>query len=79
MGMRGFNREIISIPNRLASQSSSFHQLKQLESAKGDQGKLESITCQKDREQQLQWGQMMAHLLGYLTDIDRQPDRKERS
>jgi len=32
-----------------------------------------------DEEQQLQWGQMMAHLLGYPTDIDRQPDRKERS
>jgi len=25
VGMRGFNREIISIPNRLASQSSPFH------------------------------------------------------
>ena len=35
--------------------------------------------CQKDGEQQLQWGQIMAHSLGYLTDIDRQPDRKERS
>ena len=31
-----------------------------------------------DEEQQLQWGQMMAHLLGYPTDIDRQPDREER-
>jgi len=41
VGMRGFNREIISIPNRLASQSSPFHQL---ESAKGGQGKLGPIT-----------------------------------
>jgi len=24
-------------------------------------------------------GQMIAHLSGYLTDIDRQPDREERS
>ena len=31
-----------------------------------------------DEEQQLQWGQMMAHLLGYPTDIDRQPNREER-
>jgi len=45
VGMRGFNREIISIPNRLASQSSSFHQLRQLESAKGGQGKPGPITC----------------------------------
>jgi len=45
VGMRGFNREIISIPNRLASQSNSFHQLRQLESAKGGQGKLGPITC----------------------------------
>jgi len=45
MGMRRFNREIISIPNRLASQSSSFHQLRQLESTKGGQGKLGPITC----------------------------------
>jgi len=44
VGMRGFNREIISIPNRLASQSSPFHQLRQLESAKGGQGKLGPIT-----------------------------------
>jgi len=43
--MRGFNREIISIPNRLASQSSPFHQLRQLKSAKGGQGKLGPITC----------------------------------
>ena len=35
--------------------------------------------CQKDGEQQLQWGQMMAHSLGYPTDIDRWPDREERS
>jgi len=53
VGMRGFNREIISIPNRLASQSSPFHQLRQLESTKGGQGKLEPITCWKDGEQQL--------------------------
>jgi len=45
VGMRGFNREIISIPNRLASQSSSFHQLRQLESTKGGQGKPGPITC----------------------------------
>jgi len=45
VGMRGFNREIISIPNRLASQLSPFHQLRQLESAKGGQGKLGPITC----------------------------------
>jgi len=45
VGMRGFNREIISIPNRLASQSSPFHQLRQLESAKGGQGKPGPITC----------------------------------
>jgi len=45
VGMRGFNREIISIPYRLASQSSSFHQLRQLESTKGGQGKLGPITC----------------------------------
>jgi len=45
MGMRGFNRETISIPNRSASQSSSFYQLRQLESTKGDQGKLGPITC----------------------------------
>jgi len=45
VGMRGFNREIISITNRLASQSSPFHQLRQLESAKGDQGKPGPITC----------------------------------
>ena len=32
-----------------------------------------------DGEQQLQWGQIMAHSLGYPTDIDRQPDREERS
>jgi len=32
-----------------------------------------------NEEQQLQWGQMIAHLLGYPTDIDRQPDREERS
>jgi len=44
VGMRGFNREIISIPNRLASQSSPFHQLRQLESAKGGQGKPGPIT-----------------------------------
>jgi len=43
--MRGFNREIISIPNRLVSQSSPFHQLRQLKSAKGGQGKLGPITC----------------------------------
>jgi len=43
--MRGFNREIISIPNRSVSQSSPFHQLRQLESAKGGQGKLGAITC----------------------------------
>jgi len=43
VGMRGFNREIISIPNRLTSQSSLFHQLRQLESAKGGQGKLGPI------------------------------------
>ena len=35
--------------------------------------------CQKDGEQQLQWGQMMVHSLGYPTDIDRQSDREERS
>jgi len=45
VGMRGFNREIIPIPNRLASQSNSFHQLRQLESTKGGQGKLGPITC----------------------------------
>jgi len=45
VGMRGFNREIISIPNRLASQSSPFYQLRQLESAKGGQGKLGPIIC----------------------------------
>jgi len=45
MSIREFNREIISISNRLASQSSSFHQLRQLESAKGGQGKLGPITC----------------------------------
>jgi len=45
VGMRGFNREIILIPNRLASQSSPFYQLRQLESAKGGQGKPEPITC----------------------------------
>jgi len=45
VGIREFNREIISIPNRLASQSSPFHQLRQLKSAKGDQGKLGPITC----------------------------------
>jgi len=45
VGMRGFNREIIPILNRLASQSSPFHQLRQLESAKGGQSKLGPITC----------------------------------
>jgi len=45
VGMRGFNREIISIPYRSASQSSPFCQLRQLESAKGGQGKLGPITC----------------------------------
>ena len=35
--------------------------------------------CQKDGEQQLQQGQMMAHLLGYPTDNNKWPDRKERS
>jgi len=45
VGMRGFNREIIPIPNRSASQLSPFHQLRQLESTKGGQGKLGSITC----------------------------------
>ena len=35
--------------------------------------------CQKDGEQQLQWEQMIAHSPGYPIDIDRQPDRKERS
>jgi len=45
VGMRGFNREINSIPNRLASQSSPFHQLRQLESAKGGQDKPGPITC----------------------------------
>jgi len=45
MGIREFNREIISISNRLASQLSSFHQLRQLESAKGGQGKPGPITC----------------------------------
>ena len=35
--------------------------------------------CQRDGEQQLQWGQMMAHSPGYPTDIDKQPDREERS
>jgi len=45
VGMREFNREIISIPNRLASQSSPFHQLRQLESTKGGQGKPGPITC----------------------------------
>jgi len=45
VGMREFNREIIPIPNRLASQLSPFHQLRQLESAKGGQGKLGPITC----------------------------------
>jgi len=45
VGMRGFNREIIPIPNRLASQSSSFYQLRQLKSAKGGQGKPGPITC----------------------------------
>jgi len=45
VGMREFNREIISIPNRSASQSSPFHQLRQLESAKRGQGKLGPITC----------------------------------
>jgi len=45
VGMRGFNREIISIPNRLASQSSPFYQLRQLESTKGGQRKPGPITC----------------------------------
>jgi len=45
VGMREINREIIPIPNRLASQSSPFHQLRQLESAKGGQGKPGPITC----------------------------------
>jgi len=45
VGMRGLNWEIISIPNRSASQSSPFYQLRQLESAKGSQGKLGPITC----------------------------------
>jgi len=45
VGMREFNREIISIPNRSVSQSSPFHQLRQLESAKGDQDKPGPITC----------------------------------
>jgi len=45
MGMRGFNKEIISIPNRSVSQSSPFHQLRQLESTKGGQGKPGPITC----------------------------------
>jgi len=35
VGMKEFNREIIPISNRSASQSSPFHQLRQLESAKG--------------------------------------------
>ena len=35
--------------------------------------------CQRDGEQQLQWEQMMAHSPGYPTDIDKQPDREERS
>jgi len=43
--IREFNREIISIPNRLASQSSPFHQLRQLESAKRGQGKPGPIIC----------------------------------
>jgi len=29
--------------------------------------------CQKDGEQQLQWGQMIAHSLDYLTDNTREP------
>ena len=37
------------------------------------------LTYILDREQQLQWGQMMVHLPGYPTDIDRQPNREERS
>jgi len=45
VGMRGFNREIILIPNRSASQLSPFHQLRQVESAKGGQGKPGPITC----------------------------------
>jgi len=45
VSMRGFNREIIPIPNRLASQSSPFHQLRQLESTKGGQGKSGPIIC----------------------------------
>jgi len=45
MDMRGFNREIIPIPNRLASQSSPFYQLKQLKSTKEGQGKLGPIIC----------------------------------
>jgi len=45
VGMRGFNREIISISNRSASQSSPFHQLRQLESAKRGQDKLGPIIC----------------------------------
>ena len=32
-----------------------------------------------DGEQQLQWGQIMAHSLGYPTDNNRQPDGKGRS
>jgi len=35
VGMREFNREIIPISNRSASQSSPFYQLRQLESTKG--------------------------------------------
>jgi len=45
VGIREFNREIIPIPNRLASQSSPFYQLRQLESTKEGQGKPGSITC----------------------------------
>jgi len=43
--MRRFNREIIPIHNRSASQSSPFYQLRQLESTKGGQGKPGPITC----------------------------------
>ena len=38
-----------------------------------------SLHCQKDGEQQLQQGQMMAHSPGYPTDNNRQPDGEGRS
>jgi len=45
---RNINNDLAILPshdNRSASQSSPFHQLRQLESAKEGQGKLGPITC----------------------------------